>query len=310
MQNQKAVFLFLCAFLVMGMMFNFPVIFAAERDGDSGSVSDSAITADNSGSSENAETASDDSEDEEVEIEDEVEDESEDEDEIEERAREKREFKSEFRDENGRKVKIEKKVEIDGNKVKIKIVKIVVDEFGNEKKIEIEIERENGRRTVRVDGEDELETELEIEQGENDSELRAVLSNGERARLRLLPDEARERILERLKALNIENMTLEEITDRNVPKVVYNIKTNKQGKFLGVFKLAMKVEGRVDPETGEILDINKPWWAILVAGEDDADEGFVESETEVADETPVIEEENATETFLENTTSNESDIAA
>ena len=52
--------------------------------------------------------------------------------------------------------------------------------------------------------------------------------------------------------------------------VVYNIKSNENGKFLGVFKMKLKVEAEVDPETGEIIYKNKPWWAFLVdEGDDD-----------------------------------------
>ena len=27
----------------------------------------------------------------------------------------------------------------------------------------------------------------------------------------------------------------------------------------------MKSETQIDPETGEIIDVNKPWWAFLVS---------------------------------------------
>ena len=285
MRNQKVMFLFMYTFLAMGMMLN-GIVLADENGSNSGS----------SEGSNDVSTASVDEDDDETEDEVEVEVEDEDED-REERIREKREFKSEFTDENGNKVKIERKVEIDGNKVKIKIIKIVTDEFGNEERTVIEIEREDGKRKVKIEGESEIETELEIEQDENESDLQAVLSNGEKTRLRVLPDEARQIIMERLKALNITNMTLEEINDRNIPRVVYQIEANKHGRFLGVFKLALKVDSQVDPETGEVLDVNKPWWAILVAEQDE--------------EVPAVTDESSTtDTFLENTTSNESDIAA
>jgi len=59
----------------------------------------------------------------------------------------------------------------------------------------------------------------------------------------------------------------------------------------------MKVEGEVDPETGEFLGISKPWWAFLVTGEDsdqtqpgdDEEESDDEEETQITVE---LEEQN------------------
>ena len=224
---------------------------------------------------------------------------------LEERREKMREnLKKEFR-ENGAIVKVEREVEVqDDGSVKITIKRTIIDANGVERKIVIKIVEKDGERKVKIEGEEnvpELETELEIEDDfdGNDSDLETTTSDGERHKIRVLPDEARRKILARLMANNISAIELREIKERNIPRVVYNIETNKHGRFLGVFKLAMKVEGQVDPDTGEVLNVNKPWWAILVAGEDDAEEGFVDGETE----------EDITGTFLENTTSNESDIA-
>ena len=102
----------------------------------------------------------------------------------------------------------------------------------------------------------------------NKIKIKAKLSNGNETEIKILPDQVAEIIK---KALSINNLTdantsikLEETRHKNIPRVVYNIQTNKHGKFLGVFKLAMKVESQVDPETGEIIQISKPWWAFLV----------------------------------------------
>ena len=53
-----------------------------------------------------------------------------------------------------------------------------------------------------------------------------------------------------------------------MPRIVYKVETNKNGRFIGIFKLKMKVEGEIDSETGEFIGINKPWWAFMVTGED------------------------------------------
>ena len=285
MKRQKAVFLFLYVFLVMGMMFNFPAVFAAE--GDSASVSgdsNSETTADNSDSNDEAKTDG-------------------------ERLREiaeqrfeqrgerlKENLKKEFR-EDGRRVKIEREVEVQGDgSVKITIKRTIIDANGVERKVVIKIVEKDGERRVKIEKEDEeddenndIETDLEI--GDdfegNQSDLEAKTSDGKRHRIKVLPDEARKIIMERLNTLNISNLTLEEIRDGNIPRVIYNIQTNKHGRFLGVFKLAMKVDSQVDPTTGEVLDVNGPWWAILVVGgsEDSPDETLIDGKTKIKAET-------------------------
>ena len=293
-------FLFLCTFLLMGMMFNFPVVLAEENGSNSDSSNDSVGTDDES----------------EVDDEDEIEDEVKtDRERLKEVAKQRLELKGErlkenlkkeFR-ENGAIVKVEREVEVqDDGSVKITIKRTIIDANGVERKIVIKIVEKDGKRKIKIEGENEaededndIETELELDDDfeGNQSDLEATTSDGERHRIRVLPDEARQIIMERLKALNITNITLEEIKHKNIPQAVYQIETNKHGRFLGIFKFAMKIEGQVDPETGEVLDVNKPWWAILVAEQDE-------------DVPAVTDESSTTDTFLENTTSNESDIAA
>ena len=81
----------------------------------------------------------------------------------------------------------------------------------------------------------------------------------------MLPDEASEIARERLMARNLTRIELIEKIHNNIPRVVYHIEGDKQGRFLGIFKFAMKVSTEIDPETGEIIETRKPWWAFLVA---------------------------------------------
>jgi len=98
-----------------------------------------------------------------------------------------------------------------------------------------------------------------------------------------MPDAASDIALERLKILNFTKIELKEIRHKNIPRVVYNIEANKNGKFLGIFKLKMKIEGQIDPETGEFIGISKPWWAFLVTGEDSDQTEEVEETTAETD---------------------------
>ncbi|OGJ12239.1 hypothetical protein A3K62_00885 [Candidatus Pacearchaeota archaeon RBG_16_35_8] len=175
--------------------------------------------------------------------------------------------------------KVEKEIKIEGGKrveevkKKIECMNGVKAEF----KLKIENRTEDGRYREKIKYEfegDELEVEAEddIDLEENitgaNYSLRAKMRNGNFTRIKIMPGTASEIALERLRALNF-TIQLREVTDRNVPRVVYNIEANKNGRFLGVFKLAMKSSAEVDPETGEVLDVNVPWWAFLVAEIDD-----------------------------------------
>ena len=90
------------------------------------------------------------------------------------------------------------------------------------------------------------------------------LSNGRNAEIKILPETASERAVERLGNLGF-NITLKEVGKGDKAKVVYELTGNKEGKFLGIFKIMAKVQAQVDAETGEVKII-KPWWAFLAKG--------------------------------------------
>ncbi len=292
-------------FLVFGIVNNVPFIMSDEDDNRSGS---------NSGSDSNPITANDDSDEDEINDnnEDDEENETEDEDKNKSRIRERT---REIRREGNCTIKIEREIRIEGGKrfesVKRKIE--CADGRKEEIKIKVENRTEDGRFRERIryeiKGEEievEAEDEINIEEQTNGTEyrLKARLRNGNVTEIKIMPDVASEIALERLKALNF-TVELREIIDRerNVPRVVYNIETNKHGRFLGVFKLALKVEGQVDPETGEFLGTSKPWWAFLVAGEDSDQTGDddgtdeEENETEINQTTVNILEQNNSDEF-------------
>ena len=182
----------------------------------------------------------------------------------------RKEFTRTITTENGTRVIIERKVEVKDGEIKVKIKKTIMYADGTKKVIEIEMERdEDGiSKKIQIEGDDiAIDSDLEIDdlfEG-NESELGAVLSDGNRTRIKILPERARIIARERLKNANISNVTLEEIRDRNVPRVVYKIESNQNGRFIGIFKLKLKAETQIDPETGEVLDVNTPWWAFLVS---------------------------------------------
>jgi len=203
-------------------------------------------------------------------------------------------------------IKMERKIKYEDGKRVEEIKRTIECENGLKKEISIRIDNEtrNGRIVEKIkyravngsELEVEAEDEIDLEEETNGTEyrLKAKLRNGNFTNIKIMPDTASEIALERLKALNF-TIQLRERTDRNVPRVVYNIEANKNGRFLGVFKLAMKASAEVDPETGELLEVNTPWWAFLVTGEDEeipSDEG---NQTDTNNT-------GTNDTFLENST--------
>ncbi len=266
---RKELLILTFTFLILGMLMNFPLTVAYHGD-NSGSGSENSGPSDSSGSDSSVDS-SDSGSDSSGSSSDNDEDKSGSGSDEEDRVRE--ETKIEFRAEDGSRVKIERKVEIKDGKVKIRIKRKIIDTEGNEIEVRIVIERdEDGiRKKIKLEGVEGLEvnTELEIDdefEG-NESELVAIMSDGRRAKIKIMPDQLVEIALERLKALNF-TMELKETIHENRLRVIYNIEANKTGRFLGIFKLKLRLEGQIDPETGEFIRINKPWWAFLVAGED------------------------------------------
>ena len=208
-----------------------------------------------------------------------------------ERFRMKEEIKMEFVAADGSIVKIERKVEVENGKVKIKVKRKITYLNGTVVEKIIIIEREGNetrmRAKLKVEGVDglEVETELEIEdefEG-NETDLKAVMSNGRKALIKIMPDAASDIAIERLKALNFTKIELKEVRHRNEIRVAYKVEAQKEGKFLGLFKLKLKMNSLVDSETGEILDTGKPWWSFLVSGED-SDQTVVFNDTIDVDE--------------------------
>jgi len=87
------------------------------------------------------------------------------------------------------------------------------------------------------------------------------LSNGKNAEIKIMPQTASENAIARLGELNF-TIELKEVGRGDDAKVVYELSGNKEGKFLGIFKIMARVKAQIDAETGETKVI-KPWWSFL-----------------------------------------------
>jgi hypothetical protein len=87
------------------------------------------------------------------------------------------------------------------------------------------------------------------------SKLEMQTSSGSTKEIKVMPEE----ISEILGTTSIETTELKEESEN----VVYSITGSKKGKFLFMFPVKMKVQARINAETGEVISSKKPWWAFL-----------------------------------------------
>jgi len=104
------------------------------------------------------------------------------------------------------------------------------------------------------------------EQTATGTKLQVELSNGKNAEVKIMPDTASEKAMEqlRLKTCTAESgcsIELKEVGSREQIKAAYEIKTQANAKFLGLFKTKVQVQAQVDAGTGEVIKTSKPWWA-------------------------------------------------
>lgn len=114
--------------------------------------------------------------------------------------------------------------------------------------------------------------ECTLNESEDQIRIMKMLSNGRNAEIKIMPDTASERALERLKlkVCNEENnctIELKEVSAKGEGNVslAYELKRERRAKVLGLINTGMDVEAQIDAETGEVIKTNKPWWAFLAS---------------------------------------------
>ncbi len=116
----------------------------------------------------------------------------------------------------------------------------------------------------------ECECEMTQATVQEKTQLFVGMSNGNQAEIKVMPDTASEKALERLrlKVCSEENnctIELKEVGKREKVQLAYELQTKRQAKVFGLFKAQMKVSSQVSAENGEIIRVNKPWWAFLAS---------------------------------------------
>lgn len=93
-----------------------------------------------------------------------------------------------------------------------------------------------------------------------------VFKNNETKVVKMLPNQVRERIRERITArLQNENITLNE--DGN-----YTYTADKQARLFFIFPVRVAVRAQIDSQTGEMGNVQTRWWAFLAKDENSSDQ--------------------------------------
>jgi hypothetical protein len=118
----------------------------------------------------------------------------------------------------------------------------------------------SGNIIVQVKGEN-MTTNVTLYKSQ-DGKVYGVFKNNETKRIRMLPNQVKERIREKLeKHFENENITLDE-------NGIYGYKGDKKARLFAFIPVTIMVRAEIDPETGNIIKISKnPWWAFLAKDE-------------------------------------------
>lgn len=108
---------------------------------------------------------------------------------------------------------------------------------------------------------------------QNRTMLKVQLSNGRNAEIKIMPETASETALSRLrlKVCNESNnctIQLKEVGTGNETRPTYEMQIERHARILGIFRAKVQNKIQVDAETGDVLDIKKPWWTFIAAEED------------------------------------------
>lgn len=98
--------------------------------------------------------------------------------------------------------------------------------------------------------------------------VRAQLSNGRFAEIKVLPETASAVAQTEASARCVENncsLVLKEVGRGDDTRVAYQVRAEKDTRIIGLLKSRMKLSILVDAETGEVIEVNRPWWAFLAS---------------------------------------------
>jgi hypothetical protein len=136
------------------------------------------------------------------------------------------------------------------------------------KQIQIQAEGNNGVRLRVQNAEAHTSFEITYSQENGKTRMNVQLSNGRNAEIKVMPDIASERALQRLRLKNCNesnncSIELKQVGQGEQARLAYEVQAERHSRILGLFAAKMQVRAQVDAETGETIGVGKPWWAFL-----------------------------------------------
>ncbi len=149
-------------------------------------------------------------------------------------------------------------------------VRVTSGNYVNANGEQMQIQNENQFRLQvgGVEAKSSMQVGSEFDPVQNRTRLKTQLSNGANAEIKVMPNTASERAIERLqlKVCNSENgcsIELKEVGSGEQVKAAYEVQAQKEARVLAMFKTKMQVKAQVDAENGEVIQAKKPWWAFI-----------------------------------------------
>jgi len=122
-------------------------------------------------------------------------------------------------------------------------------------------------RVNNISAKTDLNITIEKDSG-NQTRIRTRLRNGSEIEIKIMPDTAAQRALERLriKVCSIANnctIQLKDVGNGTNERAQYQVQLERHSRILGIFEKKMDVNAEVDAGNGEVIRVGKPWWSFL-----------------------------------------------
>jgi len=107
----------------------------------------------------------------------------------------------------------------------------------------------------------------------DDGKLYSVNEDNETKEIKIFPDEVQEKIKERVRKVENEEIELDE-------NGTYEYRAEKRARLFFLFSVREKVEAKINSETGEVFEFKNSWWGFLAKDEEST--GDLEEDTMLA----------------------------
>lgn len=141
-------------------------------------------------------------------------------------------------------------------------------ESANGEQMQIQNENQFRLQVGGVEAKSNMNVSSEYDSIQNKTRLMIQLSNGKNTEIKIMPNTASERALERLrlKVCSFENncvIELKEVGSDNDKQLAYELQVERHSRIMGLFPAKMQVKAQISAENGEVIRIEKPWWAFI-----------------------------------------------